>query len=136
MFPGECIDYTRHMGFDPGNVFKYLWRWNRKEIPLQDLNKSLWYLDDVLAHSGELTTLPEGSALGVRSIPPHLVERLRTAQEEYAARPVSERGDDPVTVEREEVVARIQVDIASGAYSTARDMLVRFIDDYEAGLSS
>ena len=26
----ECIDVTRHMGFNLGNAVKYLWRWQNK----------------------------------------------------------------------------------------------------------
>lgn len=57
----ECITITRHMGFNLGNVFKYLWRAGlkdastgmaaieviaRHEKKLEDLRKARWYLDD------------------------------------------------------------------------------------------
>jgi hypothetical protein len=44
----ECIDIVRHMSFNTGNVFKYLWRAGLKgETPkLQDYKKALWYLKD------------------------------------------------------------------------------------------
>lgn len=44
----ECIEVVRHMGFNIGNVVKYLWRDGIKdtEIPLQDLKKAAWYLND------------------------------------------------------------------------------------------
>jgi len=43
----ECIVITRHMGFNLGNVVKYLWRNGLKgnESSLDDLKKALWYLD-------------------------------------------------------------------------------------------
>lgn len=44
--PIECIDVTRHMGFDLGNAVKYIWRADLKENALQDLKKALWYLQD------------------------------------------------------------------------------------------
>lgn len=44
----ECIEVVRHMGFNLGSVFKYLWRDGIKdaEVPLQDLEKAAWYLND------------------------------------------------------------------------------------------
>lgn len=44
----ECIEIVRHMGFNLGNVVKYIWRDGHKdtEVPLQDLEKALWYLKD------------------------------------------------------------------------------------------
>lgn len=44
----ECIDVVRHMGFNLGNVVKYLWRSGEKdqEPSLQDLEKAAWYLND------------------------------------------------------------------------------------------
>ena len=44
----ECIDITRHMNFNLGNVIKYLWRAGMKEgVPdIQDLEKAAWYLND------------------------------------------------------------------------------------------
>ena len=44
----ECIEVVRHMGFNLGNVVKYLWRDGLKdtEVPLQDLQKAAWYLQD------------------------------------------------------------------------------------------
>lgn len=40
----ECIQITEHMGFNLGNVIKYLWRAEEKGAPLQDLEKAAWYL--------------------------------------------------------------------------------------------
>lgn len=44
----ECIEITRHMNFNLGNVVKYLWRAGLKESApsLQDLKKAAWYLND------------------------------------------------------------------------------------------
>ncbi len=44
----ECIDITRHMNFNLGNVIKYLWRAGMKYgVPdIQDLEKAAWYLND------------------------------------------------------------------------------------------
>lgn len=42
----ECITITRHMGFNLGNVMKYIWRADHKEVPIQDLEKAKWYLED------------------------------------------------------------------------------------------
>ena len=41
----ECIDVTRHMGFNLGNAIKYIWRHEYKE-PIQSLQKAVWYIQD------------------------------------------------------------------------------------------
>jgi hypothetical protein len=41
----ECIQITEHMGFNVGNVVKYLWRADEKGAPIEDLKKARWYLD-------------------------------------------------------------------------------------------
>jgi len=52
----ECIDVTRHHGFNIGNVIKYLWREGLKGAALglksssiEDLEKAAWYLQDEIA---------------------------------------------------------------------------------------
>lgn len=44
----ECIEIVRHMGFNLGNVIKYLWRDGLKDttVDLEDLKKAAWYLND------------------------------------------------------------------------------------------
>lgn len=39
----ECIDITQYQTFCTGNVIKYLWRYNNKGTPLEDLQKARWY---------------------------------------------------------------------------------------------
>jgi hypothetical protein len=50
----ECIEITRHMGFNLGNVMKYIWRAGLKDVEvtdkdLEDLKKAMWYLQDEIA---------------------------------------------------------------------------------------
>lgn len=45
----ECIQISRHLSFDMGNAFKYVWRAGEKGDPLkelEDLEKALWYISD------------------------------------------------------------------------------------------
>jgi hypothetical protein len=35
-------------GYLKGNVMKYLWRYEKKSKPLQDLKKARWYLDRLI----------------------------------------------------------------------------------------
>lgn len=44
----ECIVITRHMNFNIGNVFKYLWRAGLKSkgATIEDHEKAMWYLRD------------------------------------------------------------------------------------------
>lgn len=41
----ECIQITRHMGFNLGNAMKYIWRADLKN-GLEDLRKAAWYIQD------------------------------------------------------------------------------------------
>lgn len=41
----ECIQIVEHMGFNLGNVIKYIWRADLKGYSNQDLEKARWYLD-------------------------------------------------------------------------------------------
>lgn len=112
VFPGECIDYSRHMAFDIGNAFKYLWRWDKKENPIQDLNKALWYLDDAIANGLLAATLRRSQ-----------IADLRNGVGTYAAT----EGHDPRVLE----VASIQYSAAVGDLVSARTRLVGFIAEYE-----
>lgn len=44
----ECIQITRHMGFNLGNAMKYVWRADLKS-GIEDLRKAVWYLEDEIA---------------------------------------------------------------------------------------
>ena len=48
----ECITFSRWLGFQVGNAFKYTWRANLKGAPVQDLEKCLWYLADAITIPG------------------------------------------------------------------------------------
>lgn len=39
----ECIDLTQYQTFCAGNALKYLWRYQDKGKPLEDLEKARWY---------------------------------------------------------------------------------------------
>ena len=41
----ECIQITEHMGFNLGNVVKYVWRCDLKHDAIEDLRKARFYLD-------------------------------------------------------------------------------------------
>lgn len=43
--PFECIELTEQFMFNPGNAIKYVWRHNDKGKPVEDLSKSLWYVN-------------------------------------------------------------------------------------------
>ena len=45
----ECIQVTRHMGFNLGNAVKYIWRADLKGDAIEDLRKAIWYLNDEIA---------------------------------------------------------------------------------------
>jgi len=45
----EAIEITRHMGYNLGNVMKYIWRADLKNEAIQDLEKARFYLSDEIA---------------------------------------------------------------------------------------
>ena len=58
----ECIEITRHMDFNLGNVLKYIWRHGQKkndnegvlEKAIDDLEKASWYLNDEIRRLKEV----------------------------------------------------------------------------------
>ncbi|SFU93674.1 DUF3310 domain-containing protein [Xenorhabdus koppenhoeferi] len=51
----ECIDAMKSSmtdeafkGYLKGNVQKYLWRYEKKASPVEDLKKARWYLDKLI----------------------------------------------------------------------------------------
>ncbi len=60
----ECIDITRHMNFNIGNVVKYLWRASLKN-GLEDLKKAQWYLNDAVRMAEQQSTLTGGADIKV-----------------------------------------------------------------------
>lgn len=41
----ECIQVTEHMNFCLGNAVKYIWRADKKDNAIQDLQKAAWYVN-------------------------------------------------------------------------------------------
>lgn len=80
--PIECIDWIRaelspeeFRGYLKGNIYKYLWRYQDKGKPVQDLKKAQWYLD----------RFTKEVARGQVEEEPHLAEKLVTAMEDHLA---------------------------------------------------
>ena len=48
----ECITVTEHMGFNLGNVVKYIWRADLKADAIEDLKKARWYIERELKRRG------------------------------------------------------------------------------------
>lgn len=46
----ECIEFSRHMPFNLGNAFKYVWRYTDKN-GIEDLDKAAWYIKDYLTNN-------------------------------------------------------------------------------------
>jgi hypothetical protein len=58
----ECIEVTRHFGFNLGNVVKYVWRADAKGAPVEDLKKARWYLDDEIRRRERATAARRASS--------------------------------------------------------------------------
>ena len=54
----ECIEIVGNMNMCLGAAVKYLWRYQDKENPLQDLNKALWYINYYLENINEYLPVP------------------------------------------------------------------------------
>ena len=52
--PFECIELTRLLSFEWGNVVKYCFRWKGKN-GIEDLDKAVWYAKDAIMHGVPLT---------------------------------------------------------------------------------
>lgn len=68
----ECIDITRHLSFRLGNAFKYVWRAGKKnpENLVEDLNKALWYLEDIRLFPQETDACCSETAIAVFNLIP------------------------------------------------------------------
>lgn len=73
----ECIEFTRHMSFNVGNAFKYIWRHLDKGTPRQDLEKALvyigWAMEDRTPAYVGLQVIEPTVALFGRTVLPALV---------------------------------------------------------------
>lgn len=59
----ECIEVTRHMGFNLGNAVKYIWRADLKGNSIEDLRKAAWYIGDEIQKRQNSTTSPTTQSL-------------------------------------------------------------------------
>ena len=67
----ECIDIARHLNFQLGNAFKYVWRAGKKGgrgKEIEDLKKALWYLEDSIQNGYNDLDLCDDLASGLASI--------------------------------------------------------------------
>lgn len=66
--PGmECIDLTDGFSFSLGNMVKYVWRYQSKGKPVENLEKAMWYLN----HASE-----RGEQVALTLAQRHMLERL------------------------------------------------------------
>lgn len=65
-YPIEPIVICRWLGFDLGNVVKYLARAHYKVRELEDCQKALWYLEDAMQSGAAPREIPRQAAEGLR----------------------------------------------------------------------
>jgi len=46
----ECIEFKRYMPASLSDAFKYVWRCSLKQSTIEDLHKSIWYVEDTRDH--------------------------------------------------------------------------------------
>ena len=44
----ESMSFEGFCGYLKGNIQKYLWRYEKKNNPLEDLKKARWYIDKLI----------------------------------------------------------------------------------------
>ena len=44
----ESMDKAEFKGYLKGNIFKYVWRYEYKNKPVEDLRKAKWYLERLI----------------------------------------------------------------------------------------
>lgn len=59
IFPGECWGYLERLTAAQYAAGKYLWRWNGKGDPAENLRKAIWYLDRGLELAEASRQFPE-----------------------------------------------------------------------------
>lgn len=69
----ECIDVVRHLTFNLGNAFKYLYRRDHKGAASENLRKAAWYIDDEITRWSDFgsphpSKYPSGFQRNVRAI--------------------------------------------------------------------
>ena len=67
----KCIDIARHLNFQLGNAFKYIWRAGKKGgrgKEIEDLKKALWYLEDSIQNGYNDLDQCDDLASGLASI--------------------------------------------------------------------
>lgn len=55
----ECIEITRPLDYSLGNAVKYVWRYQHKGNPIEDLRKSEWFILDLMNRMNTLIIDPE-----------------------------------------------------------------------------
>lgn len=62
----ECREITRHMNFNLGSAFKYIWRVDLKSAPIEDLEKAMDCIADEIKLRKEQRLTAAKEALGCR----------------------------------------------------------------------
>lgn len=75
----ECIQITRHMGFNLGNAIKYIWRADLKGNSIEDLKKAVWYINDEIQKRDKNQ---EDIEVNNRVAKPEVLEALTTIDEQ------------------------------------------------------
>lgn len=70
----ECIQVTRHLSFNRGNAFKYIFRHRDKMAPKQDIQKALWYIRDEIRSKNKDVSSNEYRRLALIKILQHTPE--------------------------------------------------------------
>jgi hypothetical protein len=116
----EAIEMCGKMGFNTGNAFKYLFRFENKWSPLEDLKKSRWYINrEYFQETGKLLKLrkKDGAAAWKKTFKELKAETRQQQMQKIV-------GDKPGNIEK----ALLYVWYASYGSITSLRMARLFID--------
>lgn len=61
----QIIDMIRWFPFNLGNTMKYIYRYNGKGKPIEDLKKALWYFQDYLTNPSHIAENNENMVMSL-----------------------------------------------------------------------
>ena len=61
----QCIEISKHLSGCLAQAFQYVWRCGKKDDPIQELKKALWFIDAELSIDNDLLSIQPESVLDI-----------------------------------------------------------------------
>lgn len=76
----ECIELVRHLPYPQGCAIGYIWRFPFKGDPRQDLEKAIWYIDDISSTAAWLSMAQDGMSQALWASMQYRLEGMHAMQ--------------------------------------------------------